>query len=68
MLLPMVDRKPSAVLFSSAQIAARVAELAHAIRTDYPENIHVVAVLKGATMFMADLVDRKSTRLNSSHT
>mgnify|MGYP006274702837 CR=1 FL=1 len=56
MLFPMVDRKPSAVLFSAAQIAARVAELAHAIRTDYPENIHVVAVLKGATMFMADLV------------
>ena len=33
-----------------------MAELAADIRADYPENLHIIAVLKGAFMFMSDLV------------
>ena len=45
-------------LFSSGQIQRRVQELASEIRRDYPTDapIHLVAVLKGAFMFLADLV------------
>lgn len=45
------------VLFSTEQIQARVSELAAQIQTDY-EGKHpiVVCVLKGAFMFMTDLV------------
>lgn len=34
----------------------RIAELAQDIRADYPDNVHIIAVLKGAFMFMSDLV------------
>jgi hypoxanthine phosphoribosyltransferase len=33
-----------------------VAELARQIRADYPGNVHIIAVLKGAFIFMSDLV------------
>lgn len=52
----MVDRRPSSVLISAEQLQSRVAELAAQIRADYPENLHIIAVLKGAFMFMSDLV------------
>lgn len=52
----MVDRRPSSVLISAEQLQRRVAELAADIRADYPENLHIIAVLKGAFMFMSDLV------------
>jgi hypoxanthine phosphoribosyltransferase len=52
----MTERRPSSVMISAEQIQARVAELAREIRNDYPENVHIVAVLKGAFMFMSDLV------------
>ncbi len=52
----MVDRRPSNVLISAEQLESRVAELAAQIRADYPENLHIIAVLKGAFMFMSDLV------------
>ncbi|MFN7916910.1 MAG: hypoxanthine phosphoribosyltransferase [Vicinamibacterales bacterium] len=52
----MVDRRPSRVLISEEQLRARVAEMARTIRADYPENVHIIAVLKGAFMFMSDLV------------
>ncbi|MFN7984275.1 MAG: hypoxanthine phosphoribosyltransferase [Vicinamibacterales bacterium] len=52
----MADRSPSKVLISSEQIQARIAELAADIRRDYPENVHIIAVLKGAFIFMADLI------------
>jgi len=43
-------------LISRAEIAARVAELAHAIRLDYGGRLPLlVGVLKGAVVFTADL-------------
>lgn len=49
---------PSEVLITEAQIQARVAELAAEIRRDHLPGtpIHFVAVLKGAFMFLADLM------------
>ena len=52
----MIDRRPSAVLIGAEQLQARVAEMATQIRSEYPENVHIIAVLKGAFMFMSDLV------------
>ncbi len=49
---------PSEILISQAQIQVRIAELASEIRRDHPGGtpIHFVAVLKGAFMFLADLM------------
>lgn len=45
------------VLFSAEQIAARVAELGAQIRAEHPnQTITVICVLKGSSLFMADLV------------
>jgi hypoxanthine phosphoribosyltransferase len=45
-----------AVLFSEAEIRARVCELAAAISRDHAEqSIHLVGVLRGAAIFIADL-------------
>jgi hypoxanthine phosphoribosyltransferase len=52
----MPDPRPSETLLSAQQIQARVAELAADIRRDYPDGLHIVAVLKGAFMFLSDLV------------
>ena len=54
----MSERRPSSVLISAEQIQARVAELAAQIRRDFPSNVHIIAVLKGAFIFMSDLVRR----------
>ena len=51
----MLDLRPSEILLSEAQIQKRVAELAHEIRKDYPDDLHVIAVLKGAFVFLSDL-------------
>src|SRR5947208_1129000 len=52
----MADLRPSEILLSEAQIQKRVAELAADIRKDYPDDLHLVAVLKGAFIFLSDLV------------
>jgi hypoxanthine phosphoribosyltransferase len=52
----MPDRRPTGVLISEEQIRKRVAELAAQIRADYSDNVHIIAVLKGAFIFMSDLV------------
>ncbi|MEQ1912799.1 MAG: hypoxanthine phosphoribosyltransferase [Vicinamibacterales bacterium] len=52
----MTDRRPSSVLITAESIQARVAELATQIRADYPGNVHIIAVLKGAFIFMSDLI------------
>jgi len=52
----MNDLSPSEILLSGEQIQKRVAELAVEIRRDFPGDLHFVAVLKGAFMFLADLV------------
>jgi hypoxanthine phosphoribosyltransferase len=47
---------PTEILLSADQIQKRIAELAVHIRQDFPGDLHLVAVLKGAFMFLADLV------------
>jgi hypoxanthine phosphoribosyltransferase len=44
------------ILLKADQIQVRVAEMATEIRTDFPNDLHLVAVLKGAFMFLSDLV------------
>jgi hypoxanthine phosphoribosyltransferase len=53
------------ILLSTEQIQARVAEMGAQIEHDYPagEGIHLVGVLKGGFMFMADLVRAMSPRV-----
>jgi hypoxanthine phosphoribosyltransferase len=52
-------------LISKADIDARIASLAAEIERDYTpgEGIHLVAILKGGFMFMADLVRAMSERV-----
>ena len=52
----MAALKPTDILLSERQIQTRVAELAADIRRDLPNDLHFVAVLKGAFMFLSDLV------------
>jgi hypoxanthine phosphoribosyltransferase len=53
------------ILIESDAIQARVRELAAEIERDYPtgEEIHLVGVLKGGFVFMADLVRAMSARV-----
>jgi hypoxanthine phosphoribosyltransferase len=52
--------RPSAgnILLTADQIQTRVKEMAAQIQADYPanEDLHLVCVLKGAFMFLADLI------------
>jgi hypoxanthine phosphoribosyltransferase len=43
-------------LITAEQIAARVRSLADEIRRDHEGDLHLVCVLKGAFMFMSDLI------------
>lgn len=52
----MPVRGPSTVLLTAEQIQQRVAEMAADIRRDYPDGLHIIAVLKGAFIFLSDLV------------
>jgi hypoxanthine phosphoribosyltransferase len=52
----MSELRPVDILLTSDQIQRRVAELAAEMRRDSPEGLHLVAVLKGAFIFLADLV------------
>ena len=47
---------PPEILLSEDQIQKRVAELALELRRDFPEGLHLVAVLKGAFVFLSDLI------------
>ena len=53
------------ILIAATQIERRIVELAAEIEPDYPpdEEIHLVAVLKGGFVFMADLVRAMSARV-----
>ena len=55
----------SNVLISQTDIQERIASLAAEIESDYPgdDPIHLVAILKGGFMFMADLVRAMSERV-----
>ena len=54
----MAELRPTEILLSEEQIQKRVGELALEIRRDVPGDLHVVAVLKGAFIFLSDLVRR----------
>jgi hypoxanthine phosphoribosyltransferase len=56
--------QPSEILLSAEQIQKRIAELAADIRRDFPGDVHLVAVLKGAFMFLSDLVRRMEGRVS----
>ena len=44
------------VLLTEAEIQGRVREMAAQIRRDFPDGLHLIAVLKGAFVFLSDLV------------
>jgi hypoxanthine phosphoribosyltransferase len=52
----MPDLNPSEILLSADQIQKRIAELAREIRHDFPGDLHLIAVLKGAFVFLSDLL------------
>jgi hypoxanthine phosphoribosyltransferase len=52
----MSDLRPSQILLTAEQIQTRIAALADEIHRDFPHGVHFVAVLKGAFMFLSDLV------------
>ena len=54
----MSDQLPLTVLLTADQIRDRVGELATDINTSYPagRDLHLVSVLKGSFIFLADLV------------
>ena len=43
------------VLIATADIQARVREMAAEIHRDHPDGVHLIAVLKGAFVFLSDL-------------
>src|SRR3954463_1750413 len=51
----MAELRPAEILLSEAQIQKRIAEMAQEIRRDFPDDLHVIAVLKGAFIFLSDL-------------
>ena len=55
---------PTEILLSQEQIQKRVAELASEIRRDFPDDSHLVAVLKGAFIFLSDLVRHMTGRVS----
>jgi hypoxanthine phosphoribosyltransferase len=50
------DNQVVRVLFSEEQIANRTREIAEAVKARAPENLLVVAIMKGSFMFAADLI------------
>jgi hypoxanthine phosphoribosyltransferase len=54
----MPDLKPTDILLTERQIQDRIGEMATEIRRDFPGDLHFVAVLKGAFVFLSDLVRR----------
>jgi hypoxanthine phosphoribosyltransferase len=52
----MSELVPSEILLSHQAIQKRVGELAVEIRRDFPDDLHLIAVLKGAFIFLSDLV------------
>ena len=60
----MPDLRPTEILLSQEQIQKRVGELAAEIRRDCPDDLHLVAVLKGAFVFLSDLVRHMQGRVS----
>ena len=51
----MAELRAAEILLSEAQIQKRVQEMALEIRRDFPDDLHVIAVLKGAFIFLSDM-------------
>jgi hypoxanthine phosphoribosyltransferase len=51
----MSDLGPADILLTADQIQRRVAEMSAEIRRDCQDRLHLVAVLKGAFVFLSDL-------------
>jgi hypoxanthine phosphoribosyltransferase len=60
----MTDLSAAGVLLSQEQIQTRVAELALEIRRDFPEDLHLIAVLNGAFIFLSDLIRHMSGQVS----
>jgi hypoxanthine phosphoribosyltransferase len=59
-----VPQRPGGVLIAREEIAARVSELGRAIAREHAESVPLlVGVLKGAAVFMADLIRAIPTRV-----
>ncbi|HEY8551454.1 MAG TPA: phosphoribosyltransferase family protein, partial [Vicinamibacterales bacterium] len=60
-----MPEKAPRVLIPAATIAARIRELAREIEAGYPDGttIHLVCVLKGGFIFLADLVRAMTPRV-----
>lgn len=57
--VPVVEEQISRILFSREELLKRIAELGEEITRDYKEkNLLVLAILKGAVPFMADLIQQ----------
>jgi len=54
----MSELNPTEILLSADQIQKRIADLAAEIRRDFPGDLHLIAVLKGAFIFLSDLLRR----------
>jgi hypoxanthine phosphoribosyltransferase len=52
----MLESQSTEILIPADEIQRRVAEMAAELRRDFPDGLHLVAVLKGAFVFLADLV------------
>ena len=55
LLLRLIRLKVMQTLLAAGDIQARIGSLAADIRQDHPHGVHLVCVLKGAFMFLADL-------------
>src|SRR5229473_8347677 len=60
----MRELRPVEILLSADQIQKRVAEMAAELQRDFPDGLHLVAVLKGAFMFLADLIRHTTGRVS----
>jgi hypoxanthine phosphoribosyltransferase len=54
--LNRVPQATIAPLITEAALRTRIAELAREIRRDHAGELHLIAVLKGAVLFLADLI------------
>ncbi len=61
----MAPTQPPRVLISADTIATRIRELAHQIDSEYPPDarVHMICVLKGGFIFLADLVRHMTPRV-----
>lgn len=60
--MPVAAQPP--VLIDRDRLQSRIAELAKEIRADYPDTpVHFICVLKGAFLFLADLIRHMDGRL-----